>query len=73
MRKRRMPAVERDDGDDELRGVPEGRVEESADARPGAMRQLLGPKTDDAGEWNQRDGCEDEHRDGVRGHRLGNP
>jgi hypothetical protein len=68
-----VPAVQRDDRDDEFRRVAKRRVEESANGRPGSVRQFFGAKTDNPGEWNQRDRGENEHRDGVRGHLLDDP
>ena len=55
-----MPLAQRDDGDDELGGVAEGGVEETAPRRAGAERELLSAEADEAGERNQRRGGGDE-------------
>jgi hypothetical protein len=46
--------VNGDEGDDQLRRVPEGRVEEAADARPRVLGRVLGRFSDQPGERDQR-------------------
>ena len=59
------PVVDREEGDDQLGRVPEGRVEEAADARARVLGGVLGRLADQPGERDERDRCEDEERDFV--------
>ena len=54
------PLAQRDDRDDQLGGVAERRVEETAQRRARPARQLLGAEADQAGERNQRRGGREE-------------
>jgi hypothetical protein len=56
-----VPFVQRDDRDDQLRGVAEGGVQEPTKGRPRLARQLLGADADDAGERHQRQRGQHEH------------
>ena len=52
--------VHREERDDQLRRVAEGRVEEAADAGPGVLGRVLGRLADQPGERDQRGRREDE-------------
>jgi hypothetical protein len=52
--------VQRDDGDDELGGIAEGRIQEPTDALPRPHRQLLGGAAHPAGERNDGQGRREE-------------
>jgi hypothetical protein len=54
--------VDGDQGDDELGRVPERRVEEAADARPGVLGRVFRRLSDQPGEWDEGDGGEHELR-----------
>ena len=58
-----QPLVDREQRDDQLRRVAEGRVQESADARAGVMRGVLGRLADQPGERDERERGEDEQLD----------
>ncbi len=58
----RQPLVDRDQGDDQLRRVAEGRVEEPADPRARVLGRVLGRLSDQPGERNQGQRREDEER-----------
>jgi len=55
--------ADREEGDDELRSVPEARVEEAADPRSGVLRGVLGRFADQPRERDEGDRGEYEERD----------
>ena len=58
-----MVRAKRRDGDDELGGVAEGRVEKTSQRGPGAAREMLGGGADQPGSGDERYGGGDEHPD----------
>ena len=60
------PGLEREERDDELGDVAEGRVEDPADLRPGERSQPLGGRTDDPREPEDRGRRRGEHERLVR-------
>ena len=53
---------DREQGDDQLRCIPEARVQEATDAGAGVLRGVLGRLADQPGEWDERERREDEQR-----------
>ena len=58
----RQVGADREESDDQLGCVPEARVEEAADARPGVLRRVLGRLSDQPRERDERERREDEER-----------
>src|SRR5207253_5648156 len=59
----RQIRADREEGHDELRRVPEARVEEAADARPRVLRRVFRRLADQPGERDEGDRGEYEERD----------
>src|SRR6266545_3356059 len=57
----REAAREREDRDDEFRGVPERRVEEASDSRSCMLSEFLRTADEEPGERDDRDPGHDEH------------
>src|SRR6185369_8119827 len=54
------PAPQREDRDDQLGGVAEGRRQQAAEPRARVRREVLGRLADPVGEGNERDRAADE-------------
>jgi hypothetical protein len=61
LHQRDVSAPQRDDRDDQFRGVAECRVEKTAEGRTRPTCELLRAEADDAGERHQRRSRRDEH------------
>ena len=57
-----QPLVDREQRDDQLRRIPEGGVQEAADAGPCVVGGVLGRLADQPREWDERGRGEDEQR-----------